>query len=404
MRHFDVVILGAGPAGATTALALRKNHPHLSVVMVEACNCQAARPGEILTEKAVPILQQLDVLDFFLEQNHPRLQIDPSLGGGSAVGSGFHSALLRDGGWYLDRIRFDGMLAGDAAASGASFIRAIMSEAHFTADNSWKLVAQSARNSHILNAAFVVDATGCSARFASEIGVPQTAHDTLVGIGRVIALESGQQVSHVPLIEAFEHGWWYSAPTSDNRLAVVAMTDADICKRLQLTHVAHWREHLQASQLTHERVANLKISGDTCVRAAHTRCLRSCSGKNWLAVGDAATSVDPISSHGIARALRFGVHASDAIGEYFNSRQSNLNGYEAAVQAEFEKSMILRTEIYRSELRWENAPFWRRRQSDSSCTPRGWAQWKSPLSISNGTSSNDGFHLSKHTISARTQH
>jgi flavin-dependent dehydrogenase len=386
MRYFDVVILGAGPAGATTALALRKFHPHLSVVMVEACDYQTLRQGEILTKEAIPILQQLDVLDFFLEQNHPQWQTAPRANDEATSTHEFGAAVGLQQGWQLDRTRFDGMLAGYAAASGASFIRASMTEARFMTDNSWQIVTQSALHSRVLNTAFVVDATGRSARFAGEIGVPHAAHDTLVGVGRALAMETEDPSDQAPLIEAFEHGWWYSAPTADNRLAVVAMTDADICKRLQLAHTARWSELLQASPQTQRRVARLKVAGEVNVRAAHTRCLRSCCGKNWLAVGDAATSVDPISAHGIVRALRFGMHASDAIGGHFGDRRSSLGNYEALVHTEFEQNLSLRADIYRSESRWENAPFWRRRHHISSSTPGGWAQWKSTLTVSNGLS------------------
>ncbi|HSY29281.1 MAG TPA: tryptophan 7-halogenase, partial [Burkholderiaceae bacterium] len=128
MRRFDVVILGAGPAGATTALALRKSHPHLSVVMIEACDFQTIRPGEILSSDAVPIMQQLDVLNFFMEQNHPQVPIETAHCSNSAGAPDFPGGISNNGGWHLDRARFDGMLAGYAAASGVSFIRATMTE------------------------------------------------------------------------------------------------------------------------------------------------------------------------------------------------------------------------------------------------------------------------------------
>jgi flavin-dependent dehydrogenase len=367
MRHFDVVVLGAGPAGASTALGLRKSHPHLSVVMVEACDFHAMRPAEILSREAIPILQQLDVLDFFLEQNHPQLAAAPCPIDGSTAPYDLYAGVLDDGGWYLDRARFDSMLAGYAAASGASFIRATMVDVKCLADNSWQIVAQSPLKSHTLNASFVVDATGRSARFATEIGVPQFAHDAMVGVARVLNLENAEQLRYLPLIEPFEHGWWYSALTADKRLAVVAMTDADISKQQQFTDIASWADHLREAPLTQERVAGLKGDGDLSVRVAHTRNLQSCCDKTWLAVGDAAASVDPMASQGISRALHFGIHASDAIGGHFQSEESSLDNSEALVQMEFQNNLSLLATIYRSESRWEHAPFWLRRKA----TPEG---------------------------------
>ncbi|HSY27858.1 MAG TPA: hypothetical protein VK832_10175, partial [Burkholderiaceae bacterium] len=68
------------------------------------------------------------------------------------------------------------------------------------------------------------------------------------------------------------------------------------------------------------------------------------------------------------------------------------------VQAEFENNMNQYSEIYRSESRWKNAPFWLRRQA----APSRWRERKSPLSISNGTSLS-GSHLAKYSIALRAQ-
>jgi flavin-dependent dehydrogenase len=399
MRHFDVVILGAGPAGASTALGLRKSHPHLSVVMVEACDFHAMRPAEILSKEAVPILQQLGVFDFFLEQNHPQLAAQPNTGDKAANAYDLYSSALSDGGWYLDRARFDSMLAGYAAASGTSFIRATMVDVQCLSDNSWQIVAQSPLKSHTLNATFVVDATGRSARFATEIGVPQVAHDAMVGVVRVLALDSADQMRYTPLIEAFEHGWWYSALTADKRLAVVAMTDADISKQLQLTHLTQWTEYLQTAPLTLERMRNVKGDADLSVRAAHTRYLQHCCEKNWLAVGDAAASVDPIASQGISRALHFGVHASDAIGGHFQSEEHSLRNYEALVQMEFENNLDLLSTIYCSESRWDSAPFWLRRKTTPAIISSRQDR-KSTLTLSN-TNTVGGIRAANHTEAAR---
>jgi flavin-dependent dehydrogenase len=360
MQHFfDVVILGAGPAGVATALALRKARPHLSIVIVEASDFQTVRPGEILSAEAKPVLQQLDVFDCFMGQNHPQVASANIWGSRDTAPNAFGD-ILPDSGWHIDRARFDGMLAGVAAASGVAFIRATLTGARTAPGGFWQVTARSAMTAMTLNASFVVDATGRSARFASLIDINQTAHDTLVGVVRIIELERASHSENGTLIEAFEHGWWYSTPLAGNRLAVAAMTDADISKRLQLTDIAQWSAQLNASPLTRQRAENLNIKEAVCVRAAHTRSLTAYSGRNWLAVGDAATSIDPLPVQGILRALRFGIHASDAIGAYF-TKQSNLTHYEYIVQSEFQNYLSQRTENYRKELRWEQSPFWMRR-------------------------------------------
>ncbi|HEX7641120.1 MAG TPA: tryptophan 7-halogenase [Burkholderiaceae bacterium] len=368
MRHFDVVVIGAGPAGAATALSLRKHHPHLSVLLLEASDFQPGRPGETLSLDAIPLLQQLEVFDFFLEQNHryvPAREDSPAKGPIAGVDS--------SGGWHLDRGRFDSMLAGYAAASGAAFMRAALSRATQDANGIWQLNAGAGAVSHALTASFVVDASGSGARFASEIGVAQTAYDSLLSLTRIIELGGAAKNSKADkacLIEAFEHGWWYSIALDELRLAVSVITDADISKRLQLHSAAEWEKQLDAAPQTRARVDKRGVPKEVCIRAAHTRNLTNYVGKNWLAVGDAAASIDPLGSQGVLRALRFGLQAGSTIGDQFGKRQSTgLQDYAQLVQAEFDNHLLHRLDDYRMEQRWPASPFWVRRHTAQSLPP-----------------------------------
>ncbi|MBV8633808.1 MAG: tryptophan 7-halogenase, partial [Burkholderiaceae bacterium] len=365
MRHFDVVIIGAGPAGAATALSLRKHHPHLSVLLLEASDFQFERPGETLTLDAMPLLQQLEVFDFFLEQNHrsavPREDV-PARGPVSGVDAG--------GGWYLERHRFDSMLAGYAAASGAAFMRAALTRVRQDADGKWQMSAGAGAVTHTVSASFVVDASGRNARFATEIGVAQTAHDSLLSLTRIVDLDDSADAGTGCQIEAFEHGWWYSAPQAGRRMAVSVMTDADIGKRLQLSDSNGWNHCLDLAPQTRARIGRPPLQRELCMRAAHTRNLANYAGSNWLAVGDAASSIDPLGSQGVLRALRFGLQAGATAGDQFGSRRAaGLQDYAQLVQAEFDNHLIQRLEDYRLEQRWAAAPFWVRRHTPQGMPP-----------------------------------
>jgi hypothetical protein len=105
------------------------------------------------------------------------------------------------------------------------------------------------------------------------------------------------------------------------------------------------------------------------VHAAHSQRLARITGAAWLAVGDAATTFDPLSSQGICKGLRTGIMAAYAIGDYFKGSSAGLEKYEAIVAREFEEYLRVRADYYGRERRWCDAPFWHRRHGHITLAP-----------------------------------
>ena len=84
------------------------------------------------------------------------------------------------------------------------------------------------------------------------------------------------------------------------------------------------------------------------------------AGPRWLAIGDAATALDPLSSHGLGNALFTGMRAAEAIAT------GNFDDYERAVDKMWNVYVSRRRELYASERRWPSSPFWSRRYTAPS--------------------------------------
>ena len=67
MQQFDVLVVGAGPAGSTAALNLA---PLRRVALVEACAETTRRIGESLPPAARRLLRDMGLLDCFQAQAH----------------------------------------------------------------------------------------------------------------------------------------------------------------------------------------------------------------------------------------------------------------------------------------------------------------------------------------------
>ena len=80
-----------------------------------------------------------------------------------------------------------------------------------------------------------------------------------------------------------------------------------------------------------------------------------------LAVGDAAMAFDPLSSQGVARALTTGRQAVEVMLAARNGNADAPEHYLRSLKLTFDKYLQKRTHYYRTEQRWPDAPFWRRR-------------------------------------------
>jgi len=92
--------------------------------------------------------------------------------------------------------------------------------------------------------------------------------------------------------------------------------------------------------------------------------------RKWLAVGDAASTYDPISSQGIYKALRNGLEAAKAIASYLHGDSQGLKEYESAITSQFDNYLTYRNYFYQMERRWLASPFWQQRQERTSTAAR----------------------------------
>ena len=368
-----MVILGGGPAGTATALSLRQHAPSLSLALIEQTKYDELRIGETLPPIVQPLLEQLGVWDNFLNEGHV-----PAYGSCSAWGSEelFENEFIyyaTGRGWHLDRRRFDSMLAGEATNRGVtSYGGAKFTASQPSSKGGWLLTLQTESGSEIsIEAAFVVDATGRRGVFASQQGVRKVLLDQLLGVFMFFSLNGSAPLRDTyTLVEAWEEGWWYSTLVPDEKLAVVCMSDNDVVKKRHLNSSAAWFELMNQTRYVKGRVQQAEPHGAPAVHAAYSHRLERMVGDAWLAVGDAATTFDPLSSLGIFKGLQSGILASYAIGDYFKGSSASLEKYEAILAREFEEYLSTRTEYYRQERRWESSPFWQRRYDQITLDPK----------------------------------
>src|SRR5687767_8261201 len=112
-HHFDVVVVGGGPAAAAAGVALAQRG--VAVALVTTSHRNLERIGETVPPTIAQPLTQLRLFDTFLSDEHIPAP-------GTIVCWGDDEPYETDSitnpyghGWHLDRVRFDTMLLSAAA-------------------------------------------------------------------------------------------------------------------------------------------------------------------------------------------------------------------------------------------------------------------------------------------------
>lgn len=365
---YDVAVLGGGPAGCATAIGLRRRGVD-RVLVVEAARPDRVRVGESIPPDSRAILDRLGVSARFLADGH-----EPCLGSCSAWGGaelGYNDFLFNPHGhgWHLDRSRFDASLAAGAAEAGADVLSGWeFKAADRAAAGIFELrLADGGREPRTVSARFVVDATGRGSRFARAMGARQLFHDRLTCVLAFLRRPSASRLTQLTMLEAVEYGWWYAARLPGERVAVAVASDPHVVRRAALHTRDGWLAGLAATEHLAGELGDCRLPrGRMTARTAPSFVLDRAAGADWLAVGDAAASCDPISAQGIHNALRDGLGAAGAVADRFDGDADALERHHESIATRFAGYLRERDFLYGLERRWAAAPFWARRRARRS--------------------------------------
>jgi flavin-dependent dehydrogenase len=357
--RYHVAIIGGGPAGLATAIALVRDG--LSVAIIERSDYDAFRVGEHLPPNARPLLASLGIADLLEGQPHARSPGIRSVWGTPEPADKDYIFHPHGEGWNLGRPAFDRCVMAHAADLGATCLTRTRLRNLRRTSGRWHLVLARDMQACELCADVVIDATGRAASVAKRLGANPIVHDDLIGLVQY-ARGSSSHDTRI-FIESLESGWWYSAGLADGTIVANFLTDSDLVETSQRGRLSAWRAQLEASSLTASRVAALGMEGDVQIRTARTQRLDSVDGDGWLAVGDAAMSFDPLSSEGISKGLEWGRKAARAAAALCRGDRSVVQEYREDAERAFSAYLHTRDRYYGMERRWPNAPFWQRRHA-----------------------------------------
>ncbi|WP_254567346.1 NAD(P)/FAD-dependent oxidoreductase [Oscillatoria sp. HE19RPO] len=339
MCEVDVAIAGSGPGGTAAAIALAQQG--FRVAIAEAEPFPRDRPGETLHPGIEPLLQQLGVGSRLLTAGflrHPgnwiqwegNRRFEPFGSDETGPWQGFQA-------WRAD---FDTILRDRAVELGVKVHQPCRALHPIVSQNR---VIGIATNQGEIKAKFAVDATGSRQWLAKQLKLaihpfspPLIAH---YGYG-----EGDCPIrDDAPAIVAGDQGWIWTAKV---RPQLYQWT------RLDFTH-----QPLEKNWQPPE-FKTLKPWKKPAVADVTWRQVSPPAGPGYFLVGDAATILDPASSHGVLKAVMSGMMAAHLITQLLQEKAFEgqvITGYSQWMETWFQKDIETLRNLYAL---LSNAPDW----------------------------------------------
>jgi len=364
VRHIDVLILGGGPAGSSAGLNLLKRGD-LSVMMIERGNYSELKFGESLSSSVRSTLEYLGVWDDFSStQDLTPFYSQITWGGATKKQTGYMFT-SQGAGWGLDRTAFERLLADSFLARGGELLlETQVVTCVRQKERGWKVeIKSNTQEVQTILCKYIIDASGRRGVMRTNLNLALMVHDRLIGVGCIGEVPASRQLLVENRVEACEYGWWHVSPMPNNQVSVVLMSDPDIVNKLQACHPDVWKALLDQVENLGAAIEGTKFSEKPRSFPCYSSYLNDAGGKDWVAVGDAVASYDPISSSGIPRALSSGIHGAFIAVDSLFSQGELLSTYAQAIEQDFKQYLQTQWQYYQRESRWPDAVFWARRRA-----------------------------------------
>jgi 2-polyprenyl-6-methoxyphenol hydroxylase-like FAD-dependent oxidoreductase len=369
-ESLSVLVLGGGPAGLAATAELAQLG--MNVTLIERDDFSSNRIGEHVRPSTVQRLRTMGMSDVVTQDHHLAASGIDAWWGSSTPHYSDYLLHPVGHGLNLSRPYFDRLIANHCRRRGAKILAPARILRAQRQASGWDV--EIAHRGRLLRqrSAYLVDATGRAAVLARMQGAtPYTTEKQIAIIGFGLEITDSQSSNRRVLVETARDGWWYFAPLSASRCVCMFVTDPAIYVRAK-QHMREWWTHqLKATVHVKRQFARYRAAEEFLVRLAQSQRLDKFCGSDWVAVGDAAVTFDPLSSEGIAKAIDDGNSVAAAICKYLGGDSAGMRDYCSNLSDKYAKHLTARTGYYRLEQRWGQSEFWGKRQLDPVFLPRG---------------------------------
>jgi flavin-dependent dehydrogenase len=342
---YDVIVIGAGPAGSSAATILAENGRR--VLVLERERFPRYHIGESLIPFTYQPLERLGMIDQLKESAFTKKYSVQFISPDGKASQPFYFFNRYDREtvaqtWQVMRADFDLMLLNNARERGAEVIEGISVKELIWEEKKVigvRAITKKGKEKEFY-APLTFDATGKEAFTATRNGWRErdpylnkiAAWAYFEGAVRQEGIDEGATVvAFVP-----EKGWFWWIPLHHNRLSLGVVAEGKYLSRDGIRNPqAMLEREIENNKWVKKNLGPAKRISEFYITNEFTHHSRHCGTEGLLLLGDAFCFLDPVFSSGLMLALKSGVMAADAAEEGFkkgNLSPERFTGYARSLR------------------------------------------------------------------------
>lgn len=328
----DVIVIGGGPAGTTSATLLARQG--FSVTLLERERFPRFQVGESLLPYNNDLFARLGVTDEIgVADSFPKYGAYFVTGDGQVGYSFRFDKRLRDPyrkSYQVKRAHFDDVLLKNAAKHGVD-VRQETPVTSIELSDPGRVVVNGN-----LEARFVVDASGHGSVVGARVGgrseVESLKKVAFFAHYRNVPRAEGRDAGNTVIV-VLRDAWFWLIPVTADVMSVGLVVDRDHVRSCGLDPEQLLERTIAGSPWVAEKMKSAERITQIYARKDFSFRMKNMVGANYALVGDAAGFLDPIFSTGVFLAMKSADLAAAAIGERLRGgSRHGLRRYEADMQ------------------------------------------------------------------------
>ena len=350
----QVIIAGKGIAGLVLSSQLDK-HGIDHVLLFRKEGQSPISLGETIPPSAMPLLHNTGLFELFEQTAYSKT-------------SGYHSIwgsdLVIDHHFYQESPTAHGFKINKAALIEQLTelqqhrLQEVKSFKEVSLGASVQVNAVTHQGELEMSGRMMVDATGKKRAVLKLLNVPVKVRDQQIAFSTHLPGKYFEQLPYGVFMESFMCGWGIVSALDEETNVMTLYTAAGQADHTLYRDFESWPQLLKNTKGLKYYLPDAQAGNPSKIIGydASTVLAERVAGQQWLAIGDAAMSFDPLSSHGITNAIWTANRAASLIKDAVqNNTAPDYNDYQRQIHELFTGYAKVRTQLYQQKHEWEQS-------------------------------------------------